>query len=179
MDGEGEFHLEEFDEAGKSTRKFAGRFVTPDWIEGTWSSAGGRKEMPFSAWSVSGEQIPASGPADTMSGRYQRMIRGRVDKNSATLNIWLLKDGRVRVQGDALWIGNPKTGSVHDGEVDGVFPVKTGKVFYRDSEQSDSCSFTMAFANGSLTVSDDTMNCGGLNVTFEGTYRKVGPPKTP
>ena len=22
-----------------------------------------------------------------------------------------------------------------------------------------------------------TMNCGGINVTFDGTYRKIGPPK--
>jgi hypothetical protein len=33
-----------------------------------------------------------------------------------------------------------------------------------------SCSLTMVFKQGTLTVTGDSMNCGGLNVTFNGEY---------
>src|SRR5262249_4765569 len=34
-----QFTLKEYDENGKSTGTFSGRFVTPDTIEGSWSNA--------------------------------------------------------------------------------------------------------------------------------------------
>src|ERR1700730_15851102 len=36
MTSENEFYLNEFDERGKQTGKFDGKFVTRDWLEGTW-----------------------------------------------------------------------------------------------------------------------------------------------
>jgi hypothetical protein len=45
---EGKFvTLVEFDSANKPTGKFSGKFVTPQIIEGTWSSANGKKQFPF------------------------------------------------------------------------------------------------------------------------------------
>ena len=177
LEGDVEFHLEEFDDAGAQTGEFTGKFVSPDWIEGTWSSTKTKKEMPFSACAVDGKQVPASSPNDKKSGQYKRVIQGRYDRNSATLNIWLLKDGGIRIKGDAIWIGNAKTGNVHDGEIDDIF-ASQGATFSNKSGAGDSCSFTVAFGADSLTVSDDTMNCGGLNVTFDGKYLRVGPPRS-
>jgi hypothetical protein len=176
MDGDVEFHLEEFDDAGNKTGKFEGKFVTPDWIEGSWSSTRGKKEIPFSAFVIDGKQVPAASPDDKISGQYKRVIEGRFDKNSVTLNVWLLKQGSVRIQGDATWIGNVKTGNVNLGEVDDIF-ASEGDKFSNNRTGGDSCSFTVAFGAGSVTVSDGFMNCGGINVTFDGKYRKIGPPK--
>jgi len=177
MDTDVEFHLEEYDDAGNQTGKFEGKFVSADWIEGSWSPIKGRKPLPFNAFAVNGKQVPTASKDDTISGQYKRMIGGRLDKNSATLNVWLLKDDRVRIQGDAIWIGNAKTGNVNDGEVDEIFDSRGNKAFSNSSAGGGGCSFTAMFGARSLTVSDDTMNCGGLNVTFDGKYQRVGPPK--
>src|ERR1700754_2639421 len=67
------FYLNEFNVDGKATAKFEGRFVTDDWIEGTWSAASGKKELPFSAWAAGGKGIPADYPADQLSGTYRRV----------------------------------------------------------------------------------------------------------
>src|SRR5262249_13765894 len=38
VSGDRTFYLNEFTPEGKATAKFEGRFVTDDWIEGTWMS---------------------------------------------------------------------------------------------------------------------------------------------
>jgi len=35
---------------------------------------------------------------------------------------------------------------------------------------------SLRITNRDITVTDDNMNCGGMNVTFNGTYQRVGPP---
>ena len=59
MTSEKEFYLNEYDEGGNQTGKFEGKFVSKDWIEGTWVSTSTKKEMPFSAWAIDGKQVPA------------------------------------------------------------------------------------------------------------------------
>jgi hypothetical protein len=171
------FYLNEFNVDGKATAKFEGRFVTDDWIEGTWSPASGKKELPFSARAVGGRGVPADDPNDKLSGQYRRLFQGRVDKDTATLDIRLLKDGRVRVSGDALWVGNAKTGNVNTGGTDGVARLQGNRLIFKSGDGEDDCGFTISFGANTLTVSDETGSCGGLNVTFVGTYRRVNPPK--
>jgi len=167
-----DFVLAETDERGNPTGSFEGEFVSKDWIEGTWYSPDKKKSLAFSAWIPGGEQAPASTPNDKISGQYKRMVRGKLDRHAATLDIWRLKDGRVRVKGDALWVGDPKTGNVNTGDADGIFGLEGSKIFYKD----DTCSFAIQLGADSLTVTDDTLNCGGMNVTFDGEYKKVGKP---
>src|SRR5690242_17908900 len=50
MTDENEFYLDEFNDHDVQTGKFDAKFVSKDWIEGTWSSTKTKKEMPFSAW---------------------------------------------------------------------------------------------------------------------------------
>jgi len=177
VSGDGTFYLNEFNVNGKATAKFEGRFVTDDWIEGTWSpGALGKKPLPFSARAVGGQAIPADDPNDPFSGRYRRVYQGRFDKDTATLDVWRLKDGRVRVSGDAVWVGNAKTGNVNVGDVDGVFNPEGNRLLFRNGDDQGNCNFTVTFGNGALTVTEDNGNCGGVNVTFNGTYRKTGAP---
>jgi hypothetical protein len=175
MQSENEFYLNEFDEGGAQTGKFDGKFVTEDWIEGTWSAARTKKQLVFSAWDLNGKQIPSGSADDKISGEYRRVFRGRFDRDPATLNIWLLKDGRVRIAGNATWVGNVKTGNVNVGDVDGVFELHDRKILYNDADE-DACRFTVTLGQNAITVTDDNSKCGGVNVSFDGEYRKVGPP---
>jgi hypothetical protein len=180
MTSEKEFYLNEFDEGGKLTGRFEGKFVTEDWIEGSWSSVKAKeKSTDFEARDLNGKQIPNGGPNDKISGEYKRVFRGSFDRDTAVLDVWLLKDGRVRVAGQAIWVGNIKTGNVNEGSVDGVFPLRGNRMFYKETDSDNPCSFAIAFGVNSLTVTFDHFQCGGINVTFDGKYRKVGPPKFP
>ncbi len=172
-----EFQINEFDEQGHRTGEFDGKFATADWIEGTWSSADGKRQMPFSAWVLDGRLIPAASSDDQVSGQYRRIFQGRFDRDQATLNVWLLKDGRVRVAGDATWVGDARRGNVHVGEIDGVFPLEGRKILYRDSEDEEGCRLTITLGRNSLVVTNDNLRCGGVNVNFDGEYRRVGPPR--
>jgi hypothetical protein len=175
---EKEFSLDEFDERGNQTGNFTGKFVTKDWIEGYWSPAAGKKQLPFSALVQDGSQIPAASVKDHLSGQYKRLIEGRFDQDSGTLNVWLLKDGHYRVEGVALWMGagDPDHRSVHVGDIDGVFVLDGRKIAYKDLSMENGCSFNITFGTGSLKITDDNSMCGGVNVTFDGDYKKVGPP---
>jgi hypothetical protein len=174
-----EFYLNEVDEHGSQTGKFEGKFVSKDWIEGTWSSTSPKKEMPFSAWAMEGKQIPTANAHDQVSGEYRRVDqRGRFDRDSSVLDIWLLEDGELRVKGYSSWVGNARTGNVNVGEVDGIFELHDSKLFFRYGDVDDECRFTITFGADSLTVTDDNLKCGGVNVSFDGKYRKVGPPKS-
>src|SRR5262249_22655935 len=153
------------------------------WIDGIWTSTKTKKKQPFSAFAIGGNQIPATSADDVVSGKYERVDqRGRVDERDepGELDVWLLKDGRVKVVGNALWVGNAKTGNINSGNVEGIFRLQGSKLLIKDKGGND-CGFTVTFGRNSLTVTDDTgfSSCWGLNVSFNGKYRKVGPPERP
>jgi hypothetical protein len=172
-----EFYLNEFDERGHQTGKFEGTFASKDWLEGTWSSPGAKKEMPFSAWAIDGKEVPAANPDDRVSGEYKRVNKtGSFDPDIAVLDLWLLKNGKVRVLGYSSWVGdeaNEASGNINVGNDEAIVELHGGKVFFQ-GEGDDDCRFTITFGVNSLLVTEDNLKCGGLNVSFDGTYRKVG-----
>jgi hypothetical protein len=171
-----EFHLDEFDERGARTGTFDGQFVSRDWLEGTWSSITTKRQLYFTAMAVDGTQVPAANADDRVSGTYKRVDdKGRLDEHSAVLNIWLLKDGQVRVQGSSSWVGNARTGDVNVGNVEGLHAVRGGKVFVKSGDGDDQCRFTIQLGRDSVLVTEDNRMCGGANVSFDGRYRRIGP----
>ena len=77
------------------------------------------------------KQIPTSNADDRANkGNTGGWIRAaRFDRDSAELNVWLLKDGQVRIK----WavhsgVGNAKTGNATVGEIDGIFPAQRHQV---------------------------------------------------
>jgi hypothetical protein len=166
----GSLTLQESDASGKPTGTFRGSFTTPRAVEGTWSTPDGKKSLPF--------HLQALLPTDRVSGLY--MMGNYLDKKTSTgaeLDIFLLDNGRLRIQGDAVWVNPAKTGSVHTGDVDGTAKLEGDKAYYiESSDDPDSCRFTVRFSNRTISVTDDNMKCGGMNVTFAGTYQRVGPP---
>lgn len=165
----GTLALQESDSSSRPTGYFRGSFSKPEMVEGTWSTPDGKKSMPF--------QLQALSPTDQVSGRY---IMGdylaRKPEYGAELNILLLDDGRLRVQGNALiHFGAP--GNFNVGEVDGTAKLAGDEVHYiDDASEPDSCHFTIRFMPRAINVTDDNMACGGVNVTFDGGYKRVGPP---
>jgi hypothetical protein len=169
--------LKESDEQGNQTGVFKGRFVNPDLIEGTWTNADGTKTFPFTVRAGSGElRNPAS--ASSVDGQYKRLnAKGKLDYHSAEINVQLLEDGRVRVQGDATWVGNAATGYVNTGQLDGTFALSGNKVTCQSGEGENACRLTIVVGRDFLTVTEDNGKCGGVNVTFYGKYKKFGRPR--
>ena len=111
--------------------------------------------------------------ADSISGEYKRVdAAGKLDRHAASLSVSVLKDGRVRVVGDSSWIGNASTGDVNVGEAGGIVALQGNRALFKGGDGSD-CRFTITFSRDSLMVTDDNLQCGGLNVSFDGRYRKV------
>jgi hypothetical protein len=76
--------------------------------------------------------------------------------------------GVLRVSGDATWQGvNP--GNVHVGELSGE-AAQAGGVL-RLGEDPEECRATLRLVGPYLVVADNK-RCGGVNVTFDGVYRK-------
>jgi hypothetical protein len=165
----GTLALQESGPSGRPTGSFRGSFSKPEIVDGTWSTPDGKKSIPF--------QLQALSPTDHVSGRY---IMGdylaRNPSYGAELDILLLDDGRVRVQGNAqVAFGAP--GNFNVGDVDGSAKLEGDGVHYiNDPSEPDSCRFTIHFMPRAISVTDDNMACGGLNVTFDGGYKRVGPP---
>jgi uncharacterized protein YecT (DUF1311 family) len=108
----------------------------------------------------------------SISGKYDRYYRGKPDKDSSSITIRELPDGKIQVEGNAIWVGNAETGNVNMGELEGSFLLEGNKVHYTDGEE-EGCRLTITFSQNALSVSDDNLRCGGLNVTFDGQYRKT------
>jgi hypothetical protein len=76
--------------------------------------------------------------------------------------------GALRVEGDATWVGvNP--GNVHVGEVSGEAAPAGNTLTVGGGE--DDCRLTLRLI-GSYLLASDNRQCGGLNVSFDGVYRK-------
>ena len=76
--------------------------------------------------------------------------------------------GALQIAGDATWVGvNP--GNVHVGEVSGE-AVPAGHVLNVGAGDDD-CRLTLRLV-GPYLVASDNKQCGGVNVTFDGVYRR-------
>jgi hypothetical protein len=172
MRGKDSIIIKEFDEQERQTGLFKGRFTgkgtPPESITGIWSRPDGSKPLPFSLRAVGTLAPPA--PFDFYSGRYKRP-----GKHSAELNVRLLSDGKLRIEGEAYWMGN--NDNIHTGDISGIVSIKDFQAVYTD--QNMPCKLTLTFGSDEkikkaiITVSGDEGNCGGMNVTFNGIYQRL------
>jgi hypothetical protein len=171
--------MKETDASGKATGFFTGRFITNDTIEGTWSNADGTKTYPFRVSATSAAAgLPAPSASDQISGEYARVDqKGRIEKDSgAGINVRLLANGLVEIQGNATLVIDAKRGNVRTGEVEGKYRLSGTKLLVKGEGEYD-CALTITFGKGTLAVTDDNGNCGGLGVSFDGDYKRIGAPK--
>jgi hypothetical protein len=75
------------------------------------------------------------------------------------------KSGELRVEGSAVWHGLGD--NVHVGEVNASAAPSGDALTLED----DICKLTLRLV-GDFLVADDNGECGGVNVTFDGVYRK-------
>jgi hypothetical protein len=170
--------LKETDASGNQTGSFKGRFVTADLIEGTWSNADGTKTFPFRVAASVEPASTSTSANDGIGGEYVRVdAKGRIEKVSgASINVRLLKDGTVEIAGDATLVVDAKRGNVRTGNVEGTYKLSGNKLFVKGEGQYD-CALTITFGKGSLEVTDDNGQCGGLAVSFDGSYKRIGAAK--
>jgi hypothetical protein len=164
--------LKEFDEREQQTGLFKGRYAakgTPtESITGIWSRPDGSKPTPFTLRAVGTVAPPAQ--FDFYTGRYKRPGR-----HSAEINVRLLSDGTLNIEGEAYWMGS--NDNVHTGDISGIVTVKNFQAVYTDNYMP--CKLTLTFGSDEktqkaiITVSGDDGNCGGMNVTFNGTYQRL------
>lgn len=89
---------------------------------------------------------------------------GKWRKNRNSLTIKAESDGKISVDGFALWGSGP---APNVGEVQGTtIPVGTGATV-----KDGPCRVTLTLADNWL-IAKDNQECGGLNVSFSGIYRR-------
>jgi uncharacterized protein len=111
---------------------------------------------------------PAADAAARWNGEYDRYWKKKKDKDQASLLLVGLSDNRVYASGSAVWNGpNAVNGQVNVGEIQGVGVLEGGKAVF----DLQGCAATLVLEDKSLQVEDES-GCGGLNVTFNGTYRR-------
>ncbi|MDA0147412.1 hypothetical protein [Vibrio sp. LaRot3] len=103
-----------------------------------------------------------------LSGEYKRYRGDQLDEHGAVFDITRQPNGHYLISGSAVWVGNAQTGQVNIGDVYGEYPLKGNQIHF----QNDECQFVMTFAGDEIIVTDDLVSCGGMNVTFNGTYKK-------
>jgi hypothetical protein len=168
--------LKEFDEQDRQTGLFRGRYVgTPtktDAIAGVWSRPDGSKPVAFTLRAVGAVAPPTPVDVDVYTGRYKRS-----GKHSAELNVRLLSDGRLKIEGEAFWVGSNE--NIHTGDIRGIVSVNNFQAVYTDNNTP--CKLTLTFGSDDkikkaiINVSGDDGDCGGMNVTFNGIYVRTAP----
>jgi len=108
---------------------------------------------------------------DELSGRYVTPNFQDGKGTGAEISIQELDQSKVEMQGLAIWV-NEATGTANLGDFHGVFALLKNKVIVQEEE----CNIEVVLKRGQLEVIDN-YRCGGMNVTFSGSYDKVGPPK--
>lgn len=116
-------------------------------------------------------QIAASTEGESAwNGFYMRYYNDKVDTDTAELYVIGLRGGKIYVDGNAVWNGpNAENGQVNVGQLLGNADLRGATAIY--SEGDDGCRANLVFSANALKVYDET-GCGGLNVTFNGSYRK-------
>lgn len=116
-------------------------------------------------------EIAGSGePTSTWTGNFVRYWKGKPDTDSASISLLGLKTGRLFVTGSSIWLGaNAAGGQVNTGEIEGFSNRQTSDgTFLFDAE---GCTARFRLRGDALEVFKES-GCGGVNVTFDGQYKR-------
>lgn len=117
-------------------------------------------------------ELSQTGSSNTgIGGEYERYdANGRPDSQAASMTVFSLGKGKVKIVGSSTWVGDVNSGNVHTGEVEGTFAVRGDQINYQDE---NGCRFILLFGKNALTINNDNNQCGGANVSFDGYYKKI------
>lgn len=167
--------LEETGADGERSSSATASFVTADWLEGSWRVTGEGMKRRFRL-AAEGVKLPPE--EDTLSGRYKSVLKlGDLDRR-ATFDVRRISADRVRVKGATETIEDPETSVIDRALVDGTGSLADGVVdLVSPSTGKGGCHLRLLFADDGLRVSGTTPGCAGRSATFDGRYRRVGPPQ--
>lgn len=100
-------------------------------------------------------------------GKYRRYRFGKPDPQAAELRIKALGDEEYEIAGDSSW--SQGGAGPHVGQIEGRIAPKSGLAEFVDG----ACRMKLLFAPGLISVRESTGACGGVNVSFDGDYRRV------
>ncbi len=98
-------------------------------------------------------------------GHYERYNNDQLDTDTAFIDLTKVGSNTYELSGTSVWVGDSSSGLVNFGEIDGVVTLKGNQIDY----DVDGCTLQILLDQDTLVVSKDN-GCGGLNVTFNGTY---------
>ncbi|MCI4679307.1 hypothetical protein K9U39_10625 [Rhodoblastus acidophilus] len=114
------------------------------------------------------EPAPVETSPESWTGHWKRV--------EADITIENAKNG-LQAQGEATFGAldpeRVKRGAVNLGSFSGPLVLKNGQGTVVDSDSVSGCDLRMVRAGAFLFVRDN-MQCGGMNVSFSGMYRKAG-----
>ena len=106
-----------------------------------------------------------------IGGEYERYdANGKPDLQAASITVFALGKGKVKIVGSSTWVGDVNSGNVHVGDVEGSFSLRGNQINYQDQ---GGCRFILLFGANALTINNDNNQCGGANVSFNGYYKKI------
>lgn len=120
--------------------------------------------------------LPCTGPVSADTTGLPGAFGGDPSSATAWVGTWSGPDGELvireaggglQVKGQALWHGGG--GVVHDGQVEGAL-ARTGATARYASE---GCELTLERTAPDTLEAKDNLRCGGMNVTFEGTWHRL------
>ena len=80
------------------------------------------------------------------------------------------KGASLVVSGEAYW-PSAHAANANEGDLSGTATPKGAVVVFADSSDPDACRATLRLV-GDVLVAADNQNCGGMNVSFSGVYRR-------
>ncbi|MDK9757648.1 hypothetical protein KIV40_20180 [Vibrio sp. D173a] len=101
----------------------------------------------------------------SFQGHYERYNHDQLDTETAFIDLTKVGSNKYELSGTSVWVGDSSSGLVNFGEIDGVVTLTGNQIDY----DVDGCTLQIVLEQDTLVVSKD-YGCGGLNVTFNGTY---------
>ena len=119
-----------------------------------------------------------------INGHYVSQIDANNYNNEIFFDFQKVDDKDIKFQANSYWVG-PNSGNVNTGVIGGVIPLVDGKAIYSDNytepkeaydpkqpDKFQGCHAEITFNQDSTIHVEDNYNCGGMNVTFNGDYRR-------
>ncbi|MER2498979.1 hypothetical protein ABS858_23175 [Vibrio neptunius] len=104
----------------------------------------------------------------SFEGHYERYHNDQLDTDTAFIDLTKADSNTYELSGTSVWVGDSSSGLVNFGEIDGVATLKGNQIDY----DADGCTLRILLDQETLVVSQDN-GCGGLNVSFNGTYLRI------
>lgn len=105
-------------------------------------------------------------------------VNGTWRSKNGIFKVWALGDQKLQVEFAGTYEYNSPAGPVANvGAESGIAIIENDTAIFKPEGVSDECKITMKFARARLIVTQQG-TCGfGLNVTADGTYKKVSKRK--